>query len=158
MTRSFTIYKVKSNHHKLKSKKISGGRFESSEPSSAAKKAGSSICRQKNLKEAQFSITLKETTQGSSHKLFTYKFSRVYNPVTVKKSGKLITFEYETNVSAIKSKSRDGAKKNKKNKNIMHLLNLVEDDEPPEDKEKKLERERRERLERERKEKHRLRK
>ena len=108
MSRSFTIHKVNSKNRKLKSKKNVGGRFESSNPSAAAKKAGSSICRKKNLKSADFSLTIKETTQGSSHKLFPYKFSRRYNPVTVSRAGVPVTYNYETRIKSVHKRS-DGA-------------------------------------------------
>ena len=125
--RSFTIHKISSGNSKLKSKAIMNiGRFESSNPASAAKKAGSSICKRKNLKEAKFVITIKEITQGSGHKLFTYKFSRTHNPTEINKGGNIIQFLYETHVKSVKRRS-DGGKIGNKKKLLNQLL-LFDDD------------------------------
>jgi hypothetical protein len=101
--RSFTIIKIISNDKRIKNKKSFGGRFISDNPSSAAKKAGSSICKHYNIKSAiKFKIAIKETTSGSSHKVFMYKFSRTHNPTTVMRSGIPITYEFETKVESVK--------------------------------------------------------
>jgi len=101
--RSFTIIKIISNDKRIKNKKSFGGRFISENPSSAAKKAGSSICKHYNIKSAiNFKIAIRETTSGSSHKIFMYKFSRTHNPTTVMRSGRPITYEFETKVESLK--------------------------------------------------------
>ena len=104
--RSFTIVKINSSDRRVKSKSV-GGRFQSSSPASAAKKAGSSVCRLNNINSSiKFKIAIRETTQGSSHKIFAYKFSRVRNPITVMRSGKKITYEFETKVKSLKRSAR----------------------------------------------------
>ena len=109
--RSFTIVKINSNDRRVKSKSI-GGRFQSINPASAAKKAGSSICRLNNINSSiKFKVAIRETTQGSAHKVFVYSFSRVRNPRTVMRSGKHITYEFETKVKSLmkkKSTRHDG--------------------------------------------------
>jgi len=107
--RSFTIVKINSSDRRVKSNSV-GGRFQSTDPASAAKKAGSSICRQNNINSAiKFKVAIRETTQGSAHKIFVYSFSRFYNPRIVMRSGKQIAYEFETKVKSLKNKSvRDG--------------------------------------------------
>ena len=105
--RSFTIVKINSSDRRVKSNSV-GGRFQSLNPSSAAKKAGSSVCRLNNINSSiKFKIAIRETTQGSSHKIFVYNFSRVHNPRTVMRSGKQITYEFETKVKSLQV-HRDG--------------------------------------------------
>ena len=110
--RSFTTIKIISNDRRINSKNV-GGRFQSANPASAAKKAGSSICRQYNInKSIKFNISIQEITRGSNNKIFTYTFSRKYNPVTVMRSGQQITYEFETKVKSLtRSVHRDGRKK-----------------------------------------------
>ena len=104
--RSFTIVKINSSDRRVKSKSV-GGRFQSSSPASAAKKAGSSVCRLNNINSSiKFKIAIRETTQGSSHKIFAYNFLRVRNPITVMRSGKPITYEFETKVKSLKRSAR----------------------------------------------------
>lgn len=104
--RSFTIVKINSSDRRVKSKSV-GGRFQSANPASAAKKAGSSVCRLNNINSSiKFKIAIRETTQGSSHKIFAYNFLRVRNPITVMRSGKPITYEFETKVKSLKRSPR----------------------------------------------------
>jgi len=135
--RSFTIVKINSSDRRVKSKSV-GGRFQSADPASAAKKAGSSICRLNNINSSiKFKVAIKETTQGSSNKVFVYSFSRVRNPRTVLRSGKEITYEFETKVKSLKRKSnrQDGLVKNKQKKNsdeydiYIDALGILDDDE-----------------------------
>ena len=105
--RTFTITKVVSGNNKIKTKNI-GGRFNSSNPSSAAKKAGSSICKRNGISsQCNFNIYIQETTQNSSKKTFGYSYKRIYNPKTVEKGGQMITFNFETVAKPLgRSKSR----------------------------------------------------
>ena len=115
--RTFTITKVVSGNNKIKTKNI-GGRFNSSNPSSAAKKAGSSICKRNGISsQCNFNIYIQETTQNSSKKTFGYSYKRIYNPKTVEKGGQMITFNFETVTKPLgKSKSRSRSKRSKRSK------------------------------------------
>lgn len=101
--RSFTVVKVSSggkSRSKSKSKSHVGGRFISSSPASAAKKAGTQICRNLKGKKNSYIITIQETTQGSAKKTFSYKFSRIYDPVSVMRGGVEVTYNYKTSIKA----------------------------------------------------------
>jgi len=131
--RSFTIVKINSSDRRVKSKSV-GGRFQSADPASAAKKAGSSICRLNNINSSiKFKVAIKETTQGSSNKVFVYSFSRVRNPRTVLRSGKEITYEFETKVKSLKRKSnrQDGLQKKNSDEYDIYIdaLGILDDDE-----------------------------
>ena len=77
--RSFTVVKV-GKHGSCKTKG-KGGRLINKTPSGAAKKAFNEYCRTKRIKGVcALIITLKETTQGSSGKVFTYKLNRIKLP------------------------------------------------------------------------------
>ena len=74
--RSFTLVSVKG-----KSDKISENRFVSSNPSGAARKMFTRLCRDKSIKGVcSFEISLKETTQGSSDKVFTVSYTHLTLP------------------------------------------------------------------------------
>jgi hypothetical protein len=102
MSRSFTIINVSTSTNKKGDENL-GGRFVSSTPASAAKKAGSKICRQSAIKgRCVLYIEIKETTLGSNGKVYKYKFTRVYDPTTIEyKNGLTITKKYKTKVESI---------------------------------------------------------
>ena len=80
--RSFTV--VDANKHGGCSTKFMGGRYVSRNPFGAAKKAFNELCRVKNIRGVcSLVITLKETTEGSKKKVFTYKLNRkkLKNPI-----------------------------------------------------------------------------
>ena len=94
--RSFTISQVKQGNKIIK--KLEGGRFISSNPSSAAKKALTSICKQTKKKTGcNYTITLRE--MGIA-KEFTYNCQRkkLKKPITVDINGQKVTYKYETKV------------------------------------------------------------
>jgi len=131
--RSFTIVKINSSDRRVKSKSV-GGRFQSSSPASAAKKAGSSVCRLNNINSyIKFKIAIRETTQGSSHKIFAYNFARVRNPITVMRSGKKITYEFETKVKSLHRSARhDGSDELwNPNSNLYPIIIGDDDDDDP---------------------------
>ena len=139
--RSFTIVKINSSDRRVKSNSI-GGRFQSTDPASAAKKAGSSICRLNNINSTiKFKIAIRETTQGSAHKIFVYSFKRVRNPRTVMRSGKQITYEFETKVKSIKRSSRDGAGNKQLSAEIMIATDMMDSEEEDDDAEDDFEEE-----------------
>jgi hypothetical protein len=97
--RSFTVIAVEDVHGKKKGKANLGGRFLSTTPSGAVKKAASQICRNSAIKgRCTLVITMRETTSGSQHKEYTYKVSRIYDPVTVVRDGVEITYNYSVEV------------------------------------------------------------
>lgn len=97
MSRSFTVEKIETSSGKKKGSENLGGRFLSSTPSGAAKKVGSKVCRNSSIKgQCTLYITIRETTQGSDHKEFTYKVKRMLDPVTIVHDGVEITHRYRT--------------------------------------------------------------
>lgn len=96
--RHFTIEAIyNTSGNKLKH---SGGRFTSNTPSEAARKAFSQALKHtRNNKSLE--IHLRETTQGSLHKTYTYKVKRVSQPTEVEINGEIITYQYTTKVKAI---------------------------------------------------------
>ena len=99
--RSFTIVKVTDIHGKKKGKANLGGRYISSTPMGAAKKAASQICRASSIKgRCTLIVTVQETTQGSGKKEYTYKVSRVYDPVVVERAGEEIVYKYHLEAHA----------------------------------------------------------
>ena len=97
--RSFTISQVKQGYKIIK--KFEGGVFISKTPSSAAKKALTSVCKQANKKTGcTYTITLREK---SVNKEFTYKCQRIKlnKPTTVLINGKKIVYKYETKVKKV---------------------------------------------------------
>jgi hypothetical protein len=100
MSRSFTIVSIiKPSGSKLQ---YSGGRFMSESPSGAAKKMfsqGRQHCRDKCI---SFKITLRETTQGSNHKEYTYRVKRVKDPVEIEyKNGDVVVHEFTTKIKSL---------------------------------------------------------
>jgi hypothetical protein len=54
------------------------GRYLGRSPAAAARKAFTELCRVKRIRGVcTLFVTVQETTQGSSHKVFTYKLSRL---------------------------------------------------------------------------------
>jgi hypothetical protein len=61
---TYTVIAVKTGSGKVKGKANLGGRFVSSSPGGAAKKAGTQICRTSNIKgQCSLVITLRKTTR-----------------------------------------------------------------------------------------------
>jgi hypothetical protein len=97
MSRSFTVEKIETSSGKKKGSENLGGRFISSTPAGAARKVGSKVCRSSNVKgQCTLYVTIRETTQGSNHKEFTYKVKRILDPVTIERNGVEITYRYRT--------------------------------------------------------------
>lgn len=97
--RSFT---VESMHKACKSLGVHGGRYISSTPAGAAKKAFSQYYRN-HKKSGRFSLQIQimETTSGSSHKVFKYNVSKVNQEQQVVRNGETITYKYITKVKSI---------------------------------------------------------
>lgn len=96
MSRSFTIEQIK----KLdgKSVRYTGGRFISETPANSARKAFSKSAT-KGVNSLK--ITMRETTQNSSHKSYSYKVSRVKDYREVERDGKIIVYHYSTKIKAL---------------------------------------------------------
>ena len=100
--RSFTVTKVLKTGGKSKSRANLGGRYVSTTPAGAAKKAGSQICRASRVKgQCSLEVHLRETTQGSAHKEYVYRVKRVKDPVTVERAGQEITYNYRMTVKSL---------------------------------------------------------
>jgi hypothetical protein len=97
--RSFTVDAFYQNNKHLRA---NGGRYISSTPSGAAKKAFSQYYRH-HKKSGRFSleIHISETTSGSAKKVFKYKVSKVNDPKEVLRNGEYILYKYTTKVKAI---------------------------------------------------------
>jgi hypothetical protein len=93
------------------STKVKGGRFKSTSPSGAAKKAASKLFRKamkknKSLKKLTFCI--RETTSGSDKNHFEYTATRVKlaKPLVRTINGVQIVNRYKINLKACKSKGK----------------------------------------------------
>lgn len=99
--RSFTITLVTDIHGKPKGKANLGGRFISSTPAGAARKAISRVCRESNIKGVcTLIVTIKETTRGSEGKEYRYKGKRALAPRTVERGGVEVEYRYKTTVES----------------------------------------------------------
>ena len=101
MSRSFALVNVNGKSPKKT------GRYVSSTPSSAAKKAFNEMVRHKKSKSKSknksisVNLTVRETTEGSKKKEYSYKVKRVVlkEPrVVVLKNGDEIVYRYDTKV------------------------------------------------------------
>lgn len=97
--RSFTVEAFYKAGNKLRTH---GGRYISSTPASAARKAFSQYYRH-HKKSGRFSLEvhIRETTSGSSHKIFKYRVSKVAEHTEVERNGETIVYEYTTKVKAL---------------------------------------------------------
>ena len=74
--RSFTVVDV-TKHGGCKTK-FRGGRYRNKTPDGAARKAFSEFCNRKRIRgRCALSVVVKETTQGSAGKIYSYKLQRV---------------------------------------------------------------------------------
>lgn len=101
MSRSFTIEHI---YHVNKRVNFDGGRYMSATPSGAARKAFSQAFRNmKKQKSARISLEVhvRETTQGSKHKTYKYKVSKVNESSEANINGETLVFKYTTKVKAL---------------------------------------------------------
>jgi hypothetical protein len=99
---TYTVVAVKTSSGRVKGKANLGGRFVSTSPSGAAKKACTQICRASNVKgQCSLTITLRKTTRGGNHKEYVYKVNRVKDPVTVMRGDEEITYNYKTKAKRV---------------------------------------------------------
>lgn len=99
MSRSFTIESVYRNNTKLN---YNGGRYISSTPGSAAKKAFTHVYNSINENgRMSLILTMKETTQGSDKKMYKYKITRIKETTEIERDGVLIKYNFTTKIKAI---------------------------------------------------------
>ena len=111
LNRTFTIHEA-TTIKGCKTKVPHESRYHSSNAESAAKKAHTILCGRKRIKgSCTFIITMRETTQGSVKKLYTYKVTRRRLADSVELDNGVV-FDYET----IAKKAR----KKKKSKSCRH--------------------------------------
>lgn len=99
--RSFTVVSVSTKRNK-KSASNAGGRFISTTPAGAARKAASQVCRSSAIRgQCTLYVTVQETTRGSSGKTYTYKVKRVVVNEKVNHGGVMVNHKYSTKVKAL---------------------------------------------------------
>lgn len=101
MSRSFSIESIKKT---IGGSRVNytGGRFMSDVPGSAAKKAFSKAYHHLNKRgPLSLIISIRETTQGSTHKIFKYRITRKAERTEVERGGELITYNFTTKVKAV---------------------------------------------------------
>ena len=100
--RSFTVVSVGKTGGATKGKENLGGRYISTTPSGAAKKAGRRICKESKIKgRCSLVIEVQETTRGSKHKIRKYRITRELKPKTVVREGTKISFKYKMTAKAL---------------------------------------------------------
>lgn len=100
MSRSFTIESI----NKTKGGRVNytGGRFISETPAGAAKKAFSKAYHSINATgPLSLKIKIRETTQGSLHKMFEYRVTRKAEKMQVERDGEVITYNFVTKIKSI---------------------------------------------------------
>jgi hypothetical protein len=100
--RSFTV--VDAGKHGGCKTKFRGGVYKSRNARDAAKKAFRELCRVKRIRGVcTLILTLRETTQGSPKKAFSYKLRRhkLKVPKVIKLGNTEVVYEYESTATAI---------------------------------------------------------
>jgi len=96
--RTFKIVGVKQGNRVVRS---DGGRYVSKTPSGAARKMHTQMCRRKKTKGVcTFTITLRETTSGSSKKEYAYRAKRTRLRVPIELGNR--TINYATKLTSVK--------------------------------------------------------
>lgn len=97
--RSFTIESITRVGKKVN---YTGGRYMSERPADAVRKVFTKACTTKGNKACTLQITIRETTQGSKKKTYTYKVTRHYDPVEVTlKNGDVIEYDFRKTVKSM---------------------------------------------------------
>lgn len=98
--RSFTIEKItKTNGNQVR---YNEGRFISKTPAGAVKKSFAKAYHYLNASGAlSLKITIRETTQGSLHKSYSYRVTRKAEKKTVVRDGETITYNFTTSIKSI---------------------------------------------------------
>lgn len=99
MSRSFTIVSIiKPSGSKLQYK---DGRFMGESPSQVARKVFSHANRHCRTMCNSMKITIRETTQNSAKKEYTYRVKKVKDETTVDLGKTEVTFEFTTKVKSL---------------------------------------------------------
>ena len=108
--RSFCLVKVhNSKGHVMYSSPRGHGRYLSSTPAGAAKKAANRFCNSrsgKTLTSCNLTVVVRECTAGSAKKEFAYKYSRKAVKATVEHDGVKVLHRYKSLVKAVKVHGR----------------------------------------------------
>lgn len=97
--RSFTIHAVYRHGKKMQ---VEGGRYISETASGAARKMFSQIYQDMRPKgRITLEIHVRETTQGSMHKIYKYKVTKKSHPTEVNINGQTIIYKFITKVKSI---------------------------------------------------------
>lgn len=94
MSRSFTVCEI--NNRAISQ----GGRYLSSTPAGAARKAGSRVLRKRRVNSVK--ICVRETTQGGLGKEHAYRVKKVRVDEEVVRGGVPIVYKFKTMVKAVK--------------------------------------------------------
>jgi hypothetical protein len=137
--RSFTV--VDAGKHGGCKTKFRGGLYKSRNPAAAAKKAFKELCRVKRIRGVcTLVITIRETTQDSNKKAFSYRLHRhkLKVPKVIKIGNSEVVYEYESSAKAVEvpiacrkpgqtrgRKKKRTAKKMLKPNNVKKLLNKL---------------------------------
>ena len=98
-TRSFTIVSIKTNDNTKIN--YNGGRYITSIPSGAARKMFTQAYRYKNGKVKSMKITLRETTQNSNKKEYTYRVTKKSEKTIIERDGQEIIYNYTTKIKSL---------------------------------------------------------
>lgn len=99
MSRSFTIVSIiKPSGSKIQ---YSGGRFMGESPSQVSRKVFSHANRHCRTKCNSMTITIRETSQNSAKKEYTYRVKKVKDETTVDLGKTEVTFEFTTKVKSL---------------------------------------------------------
>jgi hypothetical protein len=137
--RSFTV--IDAGKHGGCKTKFRGGLYKSRNPGAAAKKAFKELCRVKRIRGVcTLVITIKETTQGSTKKAFSYRLHRkkLKVPKVIKIGNSQIVYEYESTAKSVEvpipcrkpgqtrgRQKRRTAKKTLKPNNVRRILKRI---------------------------------
>lgn len=100
-SRSFTIESI--NKYGAGRVNYTGGRFISETPSAAAKKAFTKAYHHLKAKgPMSLKICVRETTQGSLKKEYTYRVTKKSEHIEIEKGGEIITYNFTTKTKSLK--------------------------------------------------------
>lgn len=98
--RSFTIIEIKKSNGS--NVKYTGGRFVGESPSSCARKMFSKAYNYlKGKGPMTLKITLRETTQNSLKKEYTYRVKKISDYKEIERNNQLIIYRYSTKVKSV---------------------------------------------------------
>lgn len=98
--RSFTIESI--SKYGAGRVNYTGGRFISETPSAAAKKAFTKAYYHLKAKgPMSLKICVRETTQGSLKKEYTYRVTKKSEHIEIEKGGEIITYNFTTKIKSV---------------------------------------------------------